>query len=82
MERQKKYGVPFIKSEFITEFTSFCTEVFPEHTMLKGSFNKVGKIFSLELVSKPFLFKECFELPEMLSYFHKTLQLSGKKKGT
>lgn len=30
---------------------------------------------------KPLLFKECFELPKMLSYFHKMSQLSGKRRG-
>lgn len=71
----------FSSNTFVTAFTSFSTEVFPEHTMLKGSFNRAGKIFGLELVLKPLLFEECFELPKMFSYFHKMSQLSGKKRG-
>lgn len=66
---------------FVTEVTSSGTEVFPELTMLKGSFNGVGKKFSSEQVLKPLLFKECFELPKMLCYFPKMSQLSGKRRG-
>lgn len=66
---------------FVTEVTGSSTEAFPEHTMLKGSFNRIGKKFSSEQILKPLLFKECFELPEMLCYFHKMSQLSGKRRG-
>lgn len=71
----------FSSNTFVAEFISFSTELFPEHIMLKGSFDRVGKILSFQLVLKPLLFKECFELPKMVSYVHKISLLSGKKRG-
>lgn len=51
-----------------------------QNTLSTGSFNGVGKKFSSEQVLKPLLFKECFELPKMLCYFHKMSRLSGKRR--
>lgn len=53
--------------------------ILPEHTMLKAPFNEVGKTFSLEIVLKPLLFKEYFELPKMLSCFHRASLANGKE---
>lgn len=72
-------SIEFSSNTFVPEFTSFGTELFPEHATLKGSVNSVGKTLSLELVLKTLLFKECFELPKMLSYFQKTSQFRGKR---
>lgn len=53
--------------------------ILPEHTMLKAPFNEAGKMISLERVLKSLLFKECFELPKMLSCFHRASQPKGKE---
>lgn len=72
-------SIEFSSNTFVPEFTSFGTELFPEHTTLKGSLNSAGKTLSLELVLKTLLFKECFELPKLLSYFQKTAQFRVKR---